>query len=255
MTCALTGPPRTRIEERNSRRLGNRRGPSGGRRRATCLPRFRMTTSSPLRTSSNNLRSPLRAVFTFTDFTQFRFTTLCTLRPRDRPRPGTLVPRTVIDIQKHSPYEFSYADYPGNRRRAFPRPQAPRRSGRADALGRHPGGIAARSDASAHAACGARRASELPHGSAAGGRRRSRSAPRRPRPVVKFVVDTNVFAYAVNRDCSEHRAAMSSLQTWLSGAVPWCVTWSIVYEFLRLGTHPRVFRHPLSATQALERSE
>jgi len=69
---------------------------------------------------------------------------------------------------------------------------------------------------------------------------------------VKFVVDTNVFAYAVNRDCSEHRAAMSSLQTWLSGAVPWCVTWSIVYEFLRLVTHPRVFRHPLSATQALE---
>src|SRR6266436_5110805 len=73
MTCELTGPPRTRIEERNSRRLGNRRGPSGGRRRATCLPRFRMTTSSPLRTSSNNLRSPLRAVFTFTDFTVPRY--------------------------------------------------------------------------------------------------------------------------------------------------------------------------------------
>jgi predicted nucleic acid-binding protein len=29
------------------------------------------------------------------------------------------------------------------------------------------------------------------------------------------------------------------------------VTWSIVYEFLRVVTHPRLFRRPLSADQAL----
>jgi toxin-antitoxin system PIN domain toxin len=69
---------------------------------------------------------------------------------------------------------------------------------------------------------------------------------------VRFLVDTNILAYAVNRDCEEHRAARTSLEAWLSGSVPWVVTWSIVYEFLRLVTHPRVFRRPLTAAQALE---
>jgi len=69
---------------------------------------------------------------------------------------------------------------------------------------------------------------------------------------VRFLVDTNVLAYAVNRDCPEHTAALTALETWLSGSVPWAITWGIVYEFLRLGTHPRVFRRPLTAREALD---
>jgi len=65
------------------------------------------------------------------------------------------------------------------------------------------------------------------------------------------LVDTNVLAYAVNRDCEENRAAVAVLDDWLSGSVPWALTWSIVYEFLRLTTHPRVFRRPLAATDAV----
>jgi toxin-antitoxin system PIN domain toxin len=68
---------------------------------------------------------------------------------------------------------------------------------------------------------------------------------------VRFVVDTNVLVYAVNRDCPEHPVARSVLEGWLAGTVPWGVTWGIVYEFLRIVTHPKVFRHPLDATQAL----
>ncbi len=69
---------------------------------------------------------------------------------------------------------------------------------------------------------------------------------------MRFLVDTNILAYAVNRDCDEHQAALTSLEGWLSGSIPWAVTWSIVYEFLRLVTHARVFRRPLTAAQAFE---
>jgi toxin-antitoxin system PIN domain toxin len=69
---------------------------------------------------------------------------------------------------------------------------------------------------------------------------------------VRFAVDTNILAYAVNRDCPEHRAAVRVLEAWLSGSVPWAVTWNVVYEFLRVSTHRRIFRRPLSAAQALD---
>lgn len=69
---------------------------------------------------------------------------------------------------------------------------------------------------------------------------------------MRFLVDTNILIYAANRDCNEHRAAVAAMESWLSGSVPWAVTWGIVYEFLRITTHPRVFTHPLSAGQALE---
>ena len=68
---------------------------------------------------------------------------------------------------------------------------------------------------------------------------------------MRFLADTNILVYAVNRDCEEHREALAVLEHWLSGTTPWAVTWSIVYEFLRVTTHPRIFPRPLSATQAL----
>jgi toxin-antitoxin system PIN domain toxin len=69
---------------------------------------------------------------------------------------------------------------------------------------------------------------------------------------VRFVVDTNILAYAVNRDSPEHAGALAALEGWLTSPTPWAITWGIVYEFLRIATHPRVFRRPLSARQALE---
>ena len=71
---------------------------------------------------------------------------------------------------------------------------------------------------------------------------------------MRFLVDTNILAYAVNRDGEEHGVAVRALEGWLSDAIPWAVTWSIVYEFLRVVTHPRIFRRPLAADEALLRS-
>jgi toxin-antitoxin system PIN domain toxin len=69
---------------------------------------------------------------------------------------------------------------------------------------------------------------------------------------VSFLVDTNILAYAVNRDCEEHPAAAEAVRAWLSGPVPWSLTWGIVYELLRVVTHPRIFPRPLTADRALQ---
>ena len=65
------------------------------------------------------------------------------------------------------------------------------------------------------------------------------------------VVDTNILVYAANRDVPEYRAASGFLGKVLSSAGRWYLTEGIVYEFLRVATHPKVFSSPLSARDAL----
>lgn len=65
-----------------------------------------------------------------------------------------------------------------------------------------------------------------------------------------FVVDTNVFLYAANADAAEHETCARKLSAWRLDRTPWFVTWPIVYEFLRVATHRRVFREPLTLVQA-----
>lgn len=65
-----------------------------------------------------------------------------------------------------------------------------------------------------------------------------------------FVVDTNLLLYAANHDSADHFAARSALERWRREDRPWFVTWGIVYEFLRVATHPRIFPEPLSLTAA-----
>lgn len=67
---------------------------------------------------------------------------------------------------------------------------------------------------------------------------------------MSLVVDTNILVYAAISDMAEHRAATAALAEWTAGPAPWHVTWSIVYEFLRVVTHPRVFRRPLTLREA-----
>jgi toxin-antitoxin system PIN domain toxin len=59
-----------------------------------------------------------------------------------------------------------------------------------------------------------------------------------------FVVDTNVLVYAADVGSPEHAVCRRHLEGWRQGRLPWYLTWNIVYEFLRVVTHPRVFRRP-----------
>lgn len=65
-----------------------------------------------------------------------------------------------------------------------------------------------------------------------------------------FVVDTNILIYAADRDAEFHKPCRALLEQWRRQTSPWYLTWSICYEFLRVSTHPKVFRKPWSATVA-----
>ena len=57
-----------------------------------------------------------------------------------------------------------------------------------------------------------------------------------------FVVDTNVLIYAADQDSEFHPPCRVLLEQWRRQRSPWYLTWSICYEFLRVSTHPKVFR-------------
>jgi len=65
-----------------------------------------------------------------------------------------------------------------------------------------------------------------------------------------FVVDTNVLLYAVDRDSPDHDPCRARLEEWRQQSSPWHLTWGVVYEFLRVATHPNVFRDPLPLSKA-----
>jgi len=65
-----------------------------------------------------------------------------------------------------------------------------------------------------------------------------------------FVVDTNVLIYAADQESPYHSRCRELLEAWRTQPSAWYVTWPILYEFLRVSTHPRVFRNPWPAAQA-----
>ncbi|MGH3431172.1 MAG: TA system VapC family ribonuclease toxin [Mycobacteriales bacterium] len=65
-----------------------------------------------------------------------------------------------------------------------------------------------------------------------------------------LAVDTNVLVYAADADSPFHTACRGWLERQRARPDAWFTTWSVLYEFLRVTTHPRVMRRPWSATAA-----
>lgn len=65
-----------------------------------------------------------------------------------------------------------------------------------------------------------------------------------------LVVDTNVLVYAADADSPFHSPCRRWLDRQRQKAEAWYTTWPIVYEFLRVTTHPRVMRRPWNAVAA-----
>ena len=65
-----------------------------------------------------------------------------------------------------------------------------------------------------------------------------------------LVVDTNVLVYASDEDSPFHAACKGWLEDRRARADAWYTTWPILYEFLRVTTHPRVMHKPWSITEA-----
>ena len=65
-----------------------------------------------------------------------------------------------------------------------------------------------------------------------------------------LIVDANVLVHAINSDATEHEGARSWLLEALDGSEAVAFTWVVNLAFLRLTTHPSIFRRPLSAAAA-----
>jgi predicted nucleic acid-binding protein len=56
--------------------------------------------------------------------------------------------------------------------------------------------------------------------------------------------------YGADKDAPDHARCRELLESFRPLKTPWYVTWGIVYEFLRVVTHPRVLSRPLTPQQA-----
>ena len=65
-----------------------------------------------------------------------------------------------------------------------------------------------------------------------------------------LVVDTNVLVYAADSDSLFHEKCSAWLERQRGRPDAWHTTWGILYEFLRVTTHPRVMRRPWTVTDA-----
>lgn len=66
------------------------------------------------------------------------------------------------------------------------------------------------------------------------------------------VLDANLLLYAVDEASPNHSVAKPWLEQQLSGAETVGFAWAVLLAFLRLSTHPRVFRAPLEGPEALD---
>ncbi len=66
-----------------------------------------------------------------------------------------------------------------------------------------------------------------------------------------ILVDANVLLYAEDQLSAHHERAREWWDAQLSSVSPVCLCWPVLNAFIRIGTNPRVFEHPLSLDQAL----
>ena len=67
-----------------------------------------------------------------------------------------------------------------------------------------------------------------------------------------IAIDTNVLVYSRRSETAHHSAAKRLLAELAEGDRAWAIPWPCIYEFLRVVTHPRVFRPPTPLLFALD---
>lgn len=65
-----------------------------------------------------------------------------------------------------------------------------------------------------------------------------------------IAVDANVLVYARRQESPEHEKARELVRGLVEGNRPWALPWPSVYSFLRVVTHPSIFRPPTPMAEA-----
>jgi toxin-antitoxin system PIN domain toxin len=67
-----------------------------------------------------------------------------------------------------------------------------------------------------------------------------------------IAVDTNLLVYAHREDSDLHQRADACLTELAEGSARWAIPWPCLHEFFAIVTHPRIYRPPTPAAQAME---
>lgn len=67
---------------------------------------------------------------------------------------------------------------------------------------------------------------------------------------MSYSIDANLLLYASNTGCAEHDAARDFVQARTVDPDLCCMTWTTLFAYLRISTHPSIFRRPLAAEAA-----
>lgn len=68
-----------------------------------------------------------------------------------------------------------------------------------------------------------------------------------------ILVDANILLYAEDKLNPHHEKAREWWDGQLSGCSVICLCWEVLSAFVRIGTNPRIFEHPLALAQAITR--
>lgn len=66
-----------------------------------------------------------------------------------------------------------------------------------------------------------------------------------------FALDTNILIYAHFDEYPQHKKARAFLRRCLTQNEDWCLGWQVVYEYIRLVTHPAVHKRPITVAEAI----
>lgn len=68
---------------------------------------------------------------------------------------------------------------------------------------------------------------------------------------MSFAIDANILVYASDQDSIVHPAAVQFLRRCAGRSEVFCLAWVTISAYLRIVTHPSVFRRPLSPEEAM----
>jgi uncharacterized protein len=72
---------------------------------------------------------------------------------------------------------------------------------------------------------------------------------------VSFAVDVNILLYASDRSSPHSTKAMEFLERCASDTEVCCFAWPTLMGYLRMSTHPAIFRTPLSPSESMRNVE
>ncbi len=70
-----------------------------------------------------------------------------------------------------------------------------------------------------------------------------------------IALDTNILVYAVREEAPFHAQASELVKRFAEGDPPWAFFWQSAYEFVKIVTHPKIYKKPAPLAEAVEQIE